>query len=124
MTIYFNGKPTMRTIIAGGRECTDMAVLSAALNKCGWIPTVILSGGARGADRLGERFAYGTATPLEIYTAQWETHGRGAGYRRNELMASKAEALIALWDGMSRGTKHMITIAKAAGLRVHIEGYQ
>ena len=110
----------MRTIIAGSRDCTDKSQLIAALIACGWTPTVVISGGARGADRLGEQWAAVFNVPCERHPADWDRYGRSAGYKRNEQMADAAEALIALWDGQSRGTKHMIDIATSKGLRVHV----
>lgn len=110
----------MRTIIAGSRDCTDNRELLTALASCGWIPTTVISGTARGADKLGEMWAAEHKVPCEHFPADWNRHGKAAGYRRNEQMAESAEALIALWDGVSRGTKHMIDIARRKGLRVHV----
>ncbi len=110
----------MRTIIAGSRECNDKRELLSALEDCGWTPTVVISGAARGADRLGEVWAAEFDIPCERFPADWDAHGKAAGYRRNVQMADNAEALIALWDGASKGTKHMIDIAKHKGLRVHV----
>lgn len=110
----------MRTIIAGSRSCSDMRQVRAAMEVCGWRPTVVLSGAARGADRLGECWAAEQGIPCERYPADWDRHGKSAGYRRNVLMASRADALVALWDGSSRGTEHMIEHARQRGLRVHV----
>jgi len=87
-------------------------------------PLVIVSGTARGADRCGEVVA--SRHPeivLKQFPADWAKHGKSAGYRRNSLMADYADGLLALWDGTSRGTGHMISIAKAAGLQVKIVNY-
>jgi hypothetical protein len=113
----------MRTIIAGSRTCDNLAYLYHALRKCGWLPSVVISGGAKGADRLGEVWATHANRPLEVYPADWDKHGKKAGYLRNELMAEQAEALIALWDGESRGTKHMIDVARLSGLKVFVYRY-
>lgn len=110
----------MRTIIAGSRDCTDKRELSTALKNCGWVPTTVLSGAARGADRLGEMWAAECKVPCERFPANWDLYGKSAGYKRNEQMAGHAEALIALWDGKSKGTKHMIDIATHKGLRVYV----
>lgn len=109
----------MRTIIAGSRNCTDMNELVCAISSCAWAPTVVISGTARGADRLGEEWAQEHNVPCERFPADWNTHGKSAGYKRNEQMANNADALIALWDGSSKGTKHMIDIARRNGLRIH-----
>ena len=113
----------MKTIIAGSRGLDDMSVLQAATAECGWRITCVVSGTARGADRLGELWAHKRSLPVERYPADWTTHGKAAGYRRNELMAQNAEALIALWDGESRGTKHMIDIATRRGLKVYVKRF-
>jgi hypothetical protein len=94
--------------------------LEAAIRECGWVPTTVLSGNARGADILGEMWAKNNSIPCELYPAEWDIHGKSAGYIRNSTMAENAEALIALWDGESRGTKHMIDLAKKKGLKYHI----
>lgn len=110
----------MRTIIAGGRTITDMAVLDKALASCPWRPSTVISGAARGVDKLGELWAAANGVPCEKYPADWAAHGLAAGPIRNRLMANTAEALIALWDGESRGTKNMIAEAKARNLAVHV----
>lgn len=108
----------MRTIIAGSRTFASYSYLAGVCDNHDI--SVVLSGTARGADQLGERWAQAMEIPIERYPAQWDLHGKSAGYKRNELMASKAEQLIAFWDGNSRGTKHMVDIAAARGLKVHI----
>lgn len=110
----------MKTIIAGSRNCSDMRELEIAIRDCGWRPSSVVSGTAIGADRLGEVWAIRNAVPLERCPANWDAHGKRAGYLRNALMASMADALIALWDGESRGTQHMINLARRSGLRVHV----
>ena len=100
-------------IIAGSREFDDYQLLCA---KCDWLfqnkkPTAILCGKARGADTLGERYAKEHDIPVDYYPAEWDRYGKSAGYIRNEQMAMNSDALIAFWDGKSRGTKHMIDLA-------------
>jgi predicted Rossmann-fold nucleotide-binding protein len=73
---------------------------------------VILSGGAKGADQLGERYAKERGITVEVYPALWSVHGRSAGYIRNRQMAQSADALVAFWDGRSPGTEHMIDLAE------------
>ena len=109
----------MRTIIAGSRNCTDMDQLLQAISVCGWKPTVVISGTARGVDKLGERWASEQNILCERFPADWNAYGKSAGYKRNEQMANNAEALIALWDGESKGTQHMIEIARRKGLRIY-----
>jgi hypothetical protein len=112
----------MRLIIAGSRAFTDYSVLIDNIKKYGIhdMDVTVLSGGARGADKLGERFANEYNKKLELYPAQWDRFGRSAGYQRNVQMADNATHLLAFWDGTSPGTRHMINIAKQRGLNVAI----
>jgi len=98
-----------------------MLDLLLAMKICKWQPTVVLSGSARGADHIGELWAEAHNVYTEKYPAKWDLYGKSAGYKRNTIMASNAEALIALWDGHSPGTKHMIDIAHRHDLLVYIQ---
>ena len=111
----------MRTIVAGSRGFSDYELLTRTLLEHS-ISTII-SGTAPGADRLGERFAVEHNLAIERYPAAWDRYGKSAGYQRNMLMAQKADALIAFWDGSSPGTKHMIDIAHGYGLKVTVVRY-
>lgn len=113
----------MRTIIAGGRDCYSQMVLQKALKNCGWKPSVVLCGGARGADTLGRNWAEDNDIPVELYPAEWNKRGKSAGFFRNIQMGDQAEALIALWDGKSKGTAHMIKVAQHRALRIFIQYY-
>lgn len=109
----------MKIIIAGSRGFADYALLKKKVDEylTDYTDITIISGGAHGADKLGEHYAKEHGFDLEIYPAEWEKYGKSAGYKRNELMAEKADVLIAFWDKQSRGTKHMIDLAKAKGLK-------
>lgn len=82
----------------------------------------IVSGTARGADRLGERFAHEFGCKLKQFPADW-SKGRQAGMLRNIEMGNYADALVAFWDGKSRGTKFMIDYAKKKKLKVKVIRY-
>jgi len=110
----------MRTIIAGSRTLVSMKIVVAAVAEAGWPVSSVLSGGARGVDYLGECWAKTNKIPLTVCPADWELLGKSAGFARNVEMANDADALIAVWDGISRGTKHMIDTAKAKGLKVYV----
>lgn len=110
----------MRTIIAGTRDGCQYGHLVEALKKCGWVPTTVISGCARGADSIGEAWAIKHQVPVEKFPADWERFGQRAGYLRNLQMACRAQALIALWDGKSKGTEHMIDIALEKGIKVYV----
>ena len=113
-----------RVIVAGSRDFHDYGFL---LNKLDWALSnreasgiTIVSGGAKGVDALGERYAKDYGLSIERYPADWSTHGKAAGPIRNRQMAENADALAAFWDGKSRGTKNMIEEARKKGLRVII----
>ena len=113
----------MRVIIAGSREFSDYDLLEVACDDILYKIDVecILSGNARGADRMGEEYAQNRGYRLELHPANWDLFGKSAGYKRNEEMAECADILIAFWDGTSKGTKHMIDIANRKGLAVFVK---
>lgn len=111
----------MKTIIAGSRNITDFDEVMQAALDAPWVVTEVVSGGARGVDCLGEQFGDGIKVPVTIFPAEWDKHGKSAGYKRNVQMADYADALVAIWDGKSKGTKHMIDIATKKGLSVYVE---
>lgn len=109
----------MRTIIAGSRTATFVHV-RAAVDACPFKDaiTCVISGTARGADTFGEHIAAVEGWAVDRKPADWTRYGKRAGYLRNEEMAQAAEALIAVWDGGSKGTGHMIEIAHQHNLLV------
>jgi hypothetical protein len=111
----------MRTIIAGSRQMTDEVLMADTLAGLAWPITEVISGGAGGADRLGEAWAARNGIPVKRFPADWARYGKGAGPVRNREMALYAEALVAFWDGRSPGTKNMIDLARQRHLRVHVE---
>lgn len=112
----------LRVIIAGSRDLPKW-VFDKAICHMPWNPTCVLSGGARGADSFGEEWAKSCGIEVRRFPADWETHGKSAGFKRNLEMAGSADALFAIWDGKSKGTKHMIDIAIKKGLKYHIYEY-
>lgn len=112
----------MKMIIAGSRSIDDICILTDALEACPFTAHIkeIVSGTAKGADRLGETYAQHYKNPLKGFPADWEAYGRAAGIICNNEMAHYADALLALWDGKSRGTAHMIAAAKGKRLKVFV----
>jgi hypothetical protein len=84
----------------------------------------VISGTAKGADTLGERYAIENDFELLKYPADWEQFGKSAGYKRNQQMAEIADGVIAFWDGKSKGTNHMINIANEKKIRVVVVKYE
>lgn len=117
---------TFRTIIAGSREFNDYTLLKNTMDKL--LSNIkdniiIVCGKARGADTLGERYAKEKGHEINYYPANWDLYGKRAGYIRNEQMAQNADALVAFWDGKSKGTKYMITLAHKYNLNVRVKYY-
>lgn len=114
----------MKVIIAGSRDFNDYETLKKV---CDFMlsrqdKVEIVSGTARGADQLGEQYAIEMGYPIKQFPADW-SKGKRAGYLRNEDMAKYADALIAFWDGKSRGTEHMINLSKKRGLKVKVHKF-
>lgn len=109
-----------RLIVAGSRDFYGYDVVREVLDGLDPPPSVIISGTARGVDRLGERWAIENGVAVHPFKADWSAHGRRAGHVRNERMAEEADALIAFWDGSSPGTAGMISIARQRGLAVRV----
>lgn len=117
----------MKVIIAGSREIDEAKVerllpyIVTAFRDFGDIYiTEVVSGAARGVDLIGERYAKQHNIPIKRFLPDWERFGKAAGPRRNAEMAKYADALIAIWDGKSRGTQSMIDLAKKHGLKLNI----
>lgn len=112
----------MRVIVAGSRGFTyeDYEIVENTCLMSGYWFSTVLCGLAEGVDRLGEEFAKRMNIPVEHYPADWKKHGKRAGVLRNETMAKNADALVAVWDGKSPGTKHMIQAARERSLLVHV----
>jgi len=119
----------LKIIIAGGREFTDYDLLNRKLkdfcDKHGLFlkDIEVVSGAARGADSLGEQWAVENNVSIKRFKADWDVHGKSAGYRRNAEMADYADALIAFWDGKSKGTSHMINTATSKQLIIDVHMY-
>jgi len=112
----------VKVIIAGSRGILDYSVVCSIIDDFDLFDSIteVVSGGALGVDRLGEEWAGANDRPARLFPADWKTYGKGAGYKRNQEMAEYAEALLAIWDGESKGTGHMIDIARREGLLVEV----
>lgn len=110
----------MRVIIAGSRTVEEISEVIKAIDASGFDIKTVLCGEAKGPDRLGKFWANLKDIPVESYIAQWSIHGKAAGFLRNEEMAKHADALIAIWDGESKGTADMIERAKKYNLKIYI----
>jgi hypothetical protein len=111
----------MKTIIAGGRTITDYSLVLSAIGESEFEITEVVSGMAPGVDTLAIQYSRQHNLPLKEFHADWNQYRRAAGPIRNREMAEYGEALIAIWDGESRGTKNMIEEATKRGLKVYTD---
>lgn len=112
----------LKIIVAGSREFNDYELLEEKLNfYIGKHKNIeIISGTARGADRLGERYAIEKGFSLQKFPADWQKYGKRAGYLRNEDMARYATHAVIFWDGRSKGTAHMIELCEKYKLNYRV----
>lgn len=110
----------MRVIIAGSRTLDDPQMVCAAIAASGFDVTEVVCGCAQGVDIRGYFWSVQNDIPCTKFPADWRKHGKAAGPIRNRKMAEYADALIAVWDGKSRGTRHMIEVALRLGLKVFV----
>ena len=122
---------SLRVIVAGGRDFTNVNVMATALNNLQDVDHVIeiekltlICGMARGADLTAYKLFKEVGLPVEVYPADWDQHGKQAGFIRNTQMAGVADMLIAFWDGESKGTAHMIDTARKHNLIVLVFNYE
>src|SRR5690625_410128 len=120
-----------KIIVAGSRDFGDYELLKKELIQIITTKSVteniehfeIVSGTARGADTLGEKFAKEFGYFVKRFPADWNKLGKRAGYVRNAQMRDYADACICFWDGESKGTKHMIDLAIEKNLEVFVVQY-
>jgi hypothetical protein len=101
----------MKVVICGSRNLQNYQLVEEAVTRSGFEISIVLSGGSRGVDRIGIAFARNHHHPVQVFMPEWERLGKRAGMVRNREMAQAAEAVIAIWDGKSRGTRNMIGLA-------------
>lgn len=83
-------------------------------------PVTIISGGAQGADALGKAYAERTGCAYKEYKPNWTAYGKAAGQVRNRKIIERADIVLALWDGRSKGTAGALRHAKRLNKRVRV----
>lgn len=126
----------MKTIIAGSRDITDQQLVEDAIQESGFTITEVVCGEARGVDKLGKEWGLANGILPKSFPAEWDNfdlpivrikyrngkkYNAAAGHVRNSDMAGYADALIAIWDGVSPGTKNMIDLALEYELEVYVK---
>jgi hypothetical protein len=120
--------PGIKLIIAGGRDFGGLNfrhhnLLNQSLTKVKSPISEVVCGMATGADNAGRVWAQNRKIVVREFPAEWDRYGRSAGMIRNKQMAEYADALVAFWDGQSRGTKNMIETMQALGKPVWVVRY-
>lgn len=110
----------MKVVIAGSRTLDhtwpyymhELEVLIERFTNDYGAPTLVVSGCARGPDLLGEAWAAANGIGVARFPAKWDLHGKAAGAIRNQEMGDFADGGIVMWDGHSKGAKHMSEILR------------
>lgn len=113
----------MRLAVVGSRNLTDFSLVCECLDRYHKIygsDLVIISGGAKGADSLGALYARTKGLECVVHLPEWDKYGKSAGFRRNTTIWDDAQAGVAFWDGVSKGTSHSFDIAAKQGKELEI----
>lgn len=102
----------MKLAIIGSRTFNDYKLLQETLEQYKSKIVLVVSGAAKGADSLGEKWALENNIQTLIFPAEWGKYGKRAGYIRNEDIIKNCDCCIAFWDGKSVGTKHSISLCE------------
>jgi hypothetical protein len=102
----------LNVAIVGSRTFKDYKKLKEIINSLNINISKIISGGANGADKLGELLAKENNIDIHIFYPDWNKYGKKAGFIRNEQIVKNSDLIIAFWDGKSKGTLHSINLSK------------
>jgi hypothetical protein len=124
--VYSNKNEFMKLAVVGSRNFEDLEKLSLELDRLHAKNTItlIISGGAVGADSLAEVWAKSKSIPVQIFKPDWKKHGKSAGFIRNRDIINSCDSCIAFWDGVSKGTLNSINLAKTRKIRLEIMLYK
>ena len=107
-----------RLLVCGSRTIVDKEWIFTQIESYWYFhlacysDPIMIEGGARGVDTIAKEYALENEWEVEEYPAEWDKYGKSAGYIRNDLMVKKADEVLILWDGKSKGTKHDIDLCK------------
>jgi len=112
----------MKLGVVGSRDFNDYDLLKKYLDKIHSIEPIkcIVSGGAKGADSLSEKWAGDNNVSKIIFYPEWNKYGKRAGFLRNVTIVDTSDKVIAFWSGNSKGTKHSIDLCKKKGKKCKI----
>jgi hypothetical protein len=113
----------MKVIIAGSRSIIEMKHVETGISLAGFVISEVVCGEATGVDTLGKVWARQNNIAIKSFRPNWYPLGvynKLAGFERNEEMGDYADALCAIHDGVSGGTKHMIKFMKSLNKPVFV----
>lgn len=114
----------MKLAIIGGRDFNDFKLLESTLESYKNKISLVVSGGAKGADSLGEKWAINNNIETLIFPADWKQYKKRAGFIRNEDIIKNCDTVIAFWDGVSKGTAHSLSLANKYNKPTKIINYK
>ena len=118
-----------RVLICGGVSFSDEELFDKTLDEMiDKENTILVSGHAKGADSLAEKYAEKNGIEIKVFPPEWSKYQKAAGPIRNKQMLDfisevDDNTVIAFWDGHSKGTKHTVETAKKMGIKTHIINY-
>jgi len=112
----------VKIAVIGSRDFNDYNLLKSMLDPVKFKIGLIVSGGARGADSLAERYARENNIETLIFIPDW-SKGKSAGYERNKQIVEASDIIIAFWDGSSKGTQHSFKLAEKYNKKIKIIKY-
>lgn len=107
----------IKLAIVGSRTFDDQSIFDKVMSKLEekYEIETIVSGGAKGADSFGEKWADSHDINKQIFYPDWERYGKRAGFLRNIDIIKNCDVCVAFWDGKSHGTKHDIDLCDEYG---------
>lgn len=104
--------------VVGSRKFSNYGLMKRTLKS--YLPFILITGGAIGADSLAEKFAEEFDLDTLIHYPEWKKYGRKAGMLRNTFIVRDCEQVIAFWDGASKRTKMVISLARRKSKPVRV----
>jgi hypothetical protein len=114
----------IKLAIIGSRSFKDKHKLELAINELNLDIDTVVSGGALGADKLGEEWAKNQGKKVELHLPEWAKYGRSAGIIRNKAIVESCDFCLAFWDGKSKGTNSSLELCKKLGIPYKVIEYQ
>lgn len=105
----------MKIGIVGSRRYNNYSSFVKVVGEFLRSEDTLVSGGAKGADSLAEKFAKDIGVEIKVFKADWDKYGNSAGMIRNGLIVEESDFILAFWDGKSKGTKDTITKCENVG---------